>query len=93
MTSHFRNEGSDLTREISAARSGQAEIQVLEKPSARIGPNNGLTPPFRLRPVSQVGMQCGAGSGRVLLVVGKLVIDGLDQWKEPMPMQSGHVIT
>ena len=62
---------------------------MMKQASATIGMHHRLTPPvLALQAVTDVGMKRGAGAGTMVLTVGELVMmAGLDEWNEPVPMQ------
>ena len=69
-----------------------AEDQVIEESAATVGPNDRLTVPVGCWPVSEVGVQTGPELGPMFVVVALVMIAGLDERNEPMPMQHGHVV-
>jgi hypothetical protein len=67
---------------------------MMEQASATIGMHHGLTAPvLALQALTDVGMKRGAGALAMVLAIGELVMmAGLDERNEPVPVQKSYVV-
>ena len=66
----------------------------MEQAAATIGMHHGLTPPvLALQALTDVGMKRGARALAIVLAIGELVMmAGLDERNEPVPVQKSYVV-